>query len=120
MFIPWDIAKYKRNDSMKDFFIWYFHPQKFWLDNGLHLAWAFASLLMIALVADFAWWHGAIAGLVFGLPREIKQWPPREMPNGIPAYFDPALDLLFFGVGGALVSLVPVVWPYQKVLEIVL
>ena len=102
--------KENRDISMRDWWKWYFSPRKFWLDNGLHIGIGFVVLLPVALVAGsaFPWWAGALSSALASIPREVGQWPPRRIPSTFfrRAYWDPFVDVIFFGVGGALASLI--------------
>ncbi len=102
-----DDLELDRDDSLDDWFRWYFHPRKFLLDNALHVAIGFAVLLPIALAADFPRWSGGLAAAFGAIPREVKQWPPRRMPVFGRAWFDPVVDVAFFGVGGIAAAFVP-------------
>lgn len=69
------------------------------VDQILHFLWAFFALLPIVLYGP-KWWIGALSGLLIALPRElIDQWP-------INNWEDTIIDLCFFMLGGAVVTLI--------------
>lgn len=93
--------------SVQDWFKWYFHWRKFWLDNFAH------ALIGFVVVAPIAWvmteavpmWAAFCAALLGAIPREWDQWPPPRMPILGRAWFDTFIDLAFFGLGGVLCSI---------------
>ncbi len=70
-------------------------------DQLLHTLWAFAPIVVFWLILQRPKWPwraiiaGAVAALVFALPREIVDQWPIERP------LDTLLDLAFFVTGGA-------------------
>ena len=94
----------RRLDSLVDFLRWYFHPAKFWLDQGAHVAVGLVAVAPVALYCAIPVWAGAATAALGALPRERDQWPPRRMPVLGRAWFDPVLDVAFFAAGGALAA----------------
>jgi hypothetical protein len=63
------------------------------VDQGLHFSWSGAALLPLIISPGLE--TGFLTGVLFSLPREfIDQWPINNWKNT-------ALDILFFGSGGA-------------------
>jgi len=102
-----DDLELDRDDSLGDWFRWYFHPRKFWVDQAAHAAVGFAAAVSVALTGEAAWWAFLIVGAGAGIPREVQQWPPRRMPVLGRAWFDPPLDVACFALGGLAAWFVP-------------
>lgn len=67
------------------------------LDQPLHMAWAAVAIAPVVYWGTH-WWNGFLSGLLLALPREL--WDQRPLSRET----DAPLDLLCFGIGGALVG----------------
>jgi len=66
------------------------------IDQSAHMLWAGIAITPTLLWQD--WWAGALSGLLIGAPRELWDQRPRGPRS------DWWLDLIFFGVGGAIMG----------------